>query len=101
MSQGSHSGNAPEAGFVSASWRSGLDGNAIWSGRLEVGQRRLDMVEFYWHLQGLRRRPKNSSGGLLNKLKQISIEAASRNSERTPVCDPVRGAGQTHGMNFS
>lgn len=44
-------------------------------GRLELGERRLDVVEFYWICRACGANPETAARGLMRKLKQI--ESAS------------------------
>jgi len=76
MSQGSHSGNAPEGRVQSApvsrtAWTGTQFGRAFGSGAASA---RYGGVLL--HLQGLRRRPEETCfGRLLNKFEAIQIEA--------------------------
>jgi transcriptional regulator with XRE-family HTH domain len=55
-----------------------LDRERSLVGRLELGERRLDMVEFFWFCRACQADPAKEAGRLMRQLGELQSEPASQ-----------------------
>ena len=60
-----------KAGLTQRQLATKLDRERNFVGRLEVGQRRLDLVEFFWFCEACKADPKTEASNLMQKLERI------------------------------
>ncbi len=66
-----------KAGLTQRQLAAKLERERSLVGRLELGERRLDMVEFYWLCRACNANPVKEATGLMRQLETLQSEAAA------------------------
>jgi len=66
-----------KAGLTQRQLAAKLDRERSLVGRLELGERRLDMVEFYWLCRACNANPVKEAAKLMRQLETIQTETAA------------------------
>ena len=69
------------AGFTQRQLAEKLQRERSFIGRLELGERRLDMVEFFWLCRACEADPAKEAARLMRQLEALQSQAASQQSE--------------------